>query len=156
MTHTCGTCSMCCKLMAVEELNKPVNVWCQHVVKRKGCGIYSDRPESCRTFQCLWLRMKDMPEEARPDRCKVMLDAAEQDDGTPALVAMIDPAYPLAWNEGVIGKIIHKWATITRVIISSGVNTNKIILRADEFGRPTMQTIEFTPVDEHGKQQGHG
>src|SRR5262245_34979797 len=52
----CGDCSLCCKLLNIDELNKPANTWCQHCRPGKGgCSIYADRPPDCRTFACGWL-----------------------------------------------------------------------------------------------------
>jgi hypothetical protein len=46
-TRTCGTCSLCCKLPYVSELNKPIDPWCKHASPGReggGCLIYPDRP----------------------------------------------------------------------------------------------------------------
>jgi hypothetical protein len=32
----CGTCSLCCKLPYVAELNKSIDTWCQHARPGKG------------------------------------------------------------------------------------------------------------------------
>src|SRR4051812_14872278 len=48
----CGTCTLCCKVAAVEELNKPNGVWCSHCLSGKRCTIYDQRPQSCRSFYC--------------------------------------------------------------------------------------------------------
>lgn len=55
MTRTCGDCSLCCNLLGVPELAKPVCKWCKHVKKGIGCGIYEDRPTCCREFSCDWI-----------------------------------------------------------------------------------------------------
>ena len=52
--RSCGDCKLCCSTMAVYELDKPRGECCKHV-NGKGCGIYADRPQSCREFECLWL-----------------------------------------------------------------------------------------------------
>ena len=54
--RSCGDCSMCCKLLKIEEdeINKPANQWCKHCRPGAGCTIYNDRPLVCRAF-CLWL-----------------------------------------------------------------------------------------------------
>lgn len=49
----CGECSLCCKVLRVNSLDKPTGTWCQHA--RPGCAIYEDRPVECRAFSCLWL-----------------------------------------------------------------------------------------------------
>jgi hypothetical protein len=40
--RSCGTCSLCCKLPYVAELNKPINTWCPHARPgHGGCSIYA-------------------------------------------------------------------------------------------------------------------
>jgi hypothetical protein len=34
--RSCGTCSLCCKLYEISELNKPARVWCRHCRPRQG------------------------------------------------------------------------------------------------------------------------
>jgi hypothetical protein len=73
-------------------------VWCQHCNIGKGCGIYEERPESCRVFECLWLQDKrgKLGDDLRPDRCKVMF--APNPDGK-TLIAFVDPATPTMWRK---------------------------------------------------------
>jgi hypothetical protein len=72
--NTCGECTLCCKIMSVKEFDKPVNTWCKHATKKKGCGIYETRPHMCRIFQCGWLH-QNMPAEFRPDRIHGLITA---------------------------------------------------------------------------------
>lgn len=67
----CGSCSLCCKLLKVPELGKGVG-WCGHWVKGQGCGIYEERPGSCRAFSCGWLR-GDLGEHWRPVRARMVV-----------------------------------------------------------------------------------
>ena len=48
----CAGCTMCCKLLRVEELDTPPLSWCPHCSVRTGCSIYDDRPTECRQFYC--------------------------------------------------------------------------------------------------------
>ena len=41
MTRQCGSCTLCCKLIPVEELHKAAGQRCQHVRAGKGCSINS-------------------------------------------------------------------------------------------------------------------
>lgn len=97
-TRSCGDCTVCCTVMGVKALDKPVDVTCQHLYKGddpgigscsrcgkedgpcncKGCGIYAKRPSSCKEFHCAWRHSFDFfPEfEGRPDRLGVMFDMA--------------------------------------------------------------------------------
>ena len=70
----CGSCTACCSVLAIVELQKPPRRACDHLC-RSGCGVYADRPVSCREFHCLWLRGAiDGDEALRPDQLGVMFD----------------------------------------------------------------------------------
>ncbi len=95
----CGSCTMCCKTMSVQEIDKPNNVWCRHVRNHSSCAIYETRPNSCRTFDCLWLRGIGT-DAMRPDRSRVVMVEAEGEAGGPkGFAAILDPTRPLAWQE---------------------------------------------------------
>lgn len=100
MNH-CGTCTMCCKLMGVDELAKPACVWCDHADRSRGCTIYDARPKGCRDYECVWLVSQGLPSalgpELRPDRSRVMLNMSL--DGT-FVVAHVDPSRPHAHTVG--------------------------------------------------------
>jgi hypothetical protein len=71
--RSCGDCTFCCKPLAIEELQKPAGILCGHCKPGVGCGIYPDRPEACRGFQCAWLTTDILPEDWRPDKIKAMV-----------------------------------------------------------------------------------
>ena len=68
----CGGCTACCKTHEIRALAKPPDQWCPHCLPGRGCAIYDDRPEECRTFGCLWLAGYG-PDRIRPDRSRVVL-----------------------------------------------------------------------------------
>lgn len=77
----CGTCKACCRTLTVAELEpvKPAGEWCRHCDTRageKGCRIYDTRPAQCVEYLCLWAQRpvtdNGMPDDFRPDICKVM------------------------------------------------------------------------------------
>lgn len=103
----CGPCTMCCKLLAVPELEKPMGVLCAHARPGQGCGIYLERPHACRSFQCVWLLDPEMPHRFRPDQSKVML---EQDHDGRRLIARCDPANPMAWRRNPIYAALKAYA----------------------------------------------
>lgn len=86
----CGACTLCCTAMAVPELDKPNGVPCVHLTP-SGCGIYEDRPESCREFLCGWRRGIGRGVEHRPDRTGAVLHAESDKDRGVAWVAYVDP-----------------------------------------------------------------
>lgn len=83
----CGECSLCCKTMAIDELSKPKDLWCQHVVQRMGCSIYAQRPPSCQAFQCVWLADPTLPEAFKPNKAKFVIVG----EGETQLVVHADP-----------------------------------------------------------------
>ena len=92
---------MCCKTMSVWEIEKPNGVWCRHVENYQRCAIYDTRPNSCRSFDCLWLRGVGT-EAMRPDRSRVVMVEAQDADAPDApkgFAAILDPTRPLAWQE---------------------------------------------------------
>lgn len=63
---------VCCEVMAVYALEKPPWSRCANQCAG-GCGIYAERPEECRTFDCGWLKgMLSESEQDRPDRNGMM------------------------------------------------------------------------------------
>jgi hypothetical protein len=91
----CGTCTLCCKLLTIEELGKPDGQWCPHCVQGRGCTIYSDRPNECRGFQCGYLMWPELGEHWLPARSKLV--AAFKPDGM-EIVFHVDPGVPNAWR----------------------------------------------------------
>jgi hypothetical protein len=73
MTRECGSCTACCELLEIVELEKPRGILCQHCTSGKGCAIYATRPKECRDYECGWLAHDDIPNELRPDRCGFIL-----------------------------------------------------------------------------------
>jgi hypothetical protein len=97
----CGTCTACCRLMGVEEFDKPDGQWCQHCAIGAGCRIYEDRPPSCRNWSCMWRQFPNLlpQEELRPDRCGFVIYATRDDQGV-LLVIIVDygdPCDELTW-----------------------------------------------------------
>jgi hypothetical protein len=93
---SCGPCTLCCKVMEIEELKKPVGSWCSHCEPGKGCTIYGSHPPSCQDFTCQWLLESSMPDEFRPDRARVAVLVADGEG--PRLIARCDPSNPTAWQ----------------------------------------------------------
>jgi hypothetical protein len=109
-SRSCGSCAMCCKIMAIDELAKPAGTWCVHRRGPTGCGIHGAHPPSCRAFSCQWLLEPDMPRRLRPDQTKVVL--VYRDEG-PGLVAFCDPSNPLAWRREPMFSLLKQQATAT-------------------------------------------
>lgn len=100
----CGDCTLCCKLMPMQErkspqvaralnamlehgminaaeiggmvpdFDKPAGQRCQYQKHNKGCAIYAKRPFGCRFWNCRWLVNDDTAELSRPDRSHLVID----------------------------------------------------------------------------------
>jgi len=103
--RACGDCTLCCKVMAIEELAKPAGSWCQHCKPRRGCLVYTDRPGECRSFSCMWLVNELLDESWKPNRSKLVLTTS--DDG---IEIRCDPGYPDAWRNEPFRSEIREWA----------------------------------------------
>lgn len=105
--RSCGTCSLCCKVVGVEELAKPIGAWCPHCHQKKGCAIYEQRPPSCRIFICQWMLSPDLGPEWKPDRAKFAMLKSE---GGKHLTVFADPGNPSAWRRSPYYENIKHWA----------------------------------------------
>ncbi|WP_310539312.1 YkgJ family cysteine cluster protein [Phenylobacterium sp.] len=98
-----------------------------------GCGIYPDRPASCRSFECVWLMDPEMPHRFRPDQTQVVLD---QDADAKRLIARCDTANPRAWRREPMYSALKRhaadiWGTGRLVIAVAGRRTWVITPRED-------------------------
>ncbi len=71
--RSCGTCSLCCTVLRVDELAKPAGHDCVHQRGRSGCAIHSTRPSICRGYRCLWLQ-GGLEDDERPDATGGIVD----------------------------------------------------------------------------------
>jgi hypothetical protein len=102
---TCGECTLCCKVMAIEALAKPANSWCPQCRPARGCLIYADRPAECQTFRCLWLLNDLLDQRWKPSKSRFVLTTSE--DG---IEVRCDPGFPDAWRKEPFRSEINQWA----------------------------------------------
>lgn len=93
-TRQCGSCTLCCRLLAIEVLQKPASTSCRHCREDQGCGIYAARPDTCRDYLCGWLLNPGLPDHWRPEASGMIL--GRNLDGVPTLV--LDPAARHDWR----------------------------------------------------------
>jgi hypothetical protein len=103
--RVCGDCTLCCKIMAIEELAKPANSWCPDCKPGRGCTMYADRPAECECFSWLWLVNDLFDERWKPNKSKLVLTTSE--DG---IEIRCDPGFPDAWRKEPYGSEIRRWA----------------------------------------------
>ena len=71
--RTCSGCTLCCSLLGIVELKKPVFTICKHCIIGKGCKIYEVRPRTCAVFYCSYRISADLPEYWNPKICGMVL-----------------------------------------------------------------------------------
>jgi hypothetical protein len=112
----CGSCTLCCKLVPVNEVgfHKPGGQRCPHQ-RHTGCSIYAKRPFSCRAWSCRWLiGDEDLGNMRRPDRCHyvvdIMADFVETTDGdqVPVIQVWGDTRYPDAHRDPALRAYLEK------------------------------------------------
>jgi len=106
---SCGSCTLCCKLLGITALEKPQGTWCRHCNKGSGCKIYSERPDECKTFFCLWLVDPHLGPEWKPNLSKMVVTFEEN-----GLDIHCDTGYPLAWQREPYHQHIQEWAIAAR------------------------------------------
>ncbi len=99
----CGECVVCCYVCEVPELQKPLNSLCKHCTVGQGCKIYEMRPQSCRTYNCVWKEGGISDERLRPDRCGVLFDRVGK-----FLVAITGEGNRGAWKQPVVQEEIKQ------------------------------------------------
>lgn len=97
--RSCGSCSLCCKLLGITELEKPAGKWCSHAaLPGKGCKVYDDRPHSCRTFACGWLVNETFGDHWHPQRSKMVI-SINADGDVPVMQIYVDPSNREGWRK---------------------------------------------------------
>ncbi len=104
--RTCGTCTLCCKLLRIPELDKPQGTWCPHCAPARGCNRYDTRPPSCRAFHCGYLVSEFVSEDWLPSKCRIVL--VEEPTG---ITAVVDRDRPDAWKAEPYYSQLKTWAT---------------------------------------------
>jgi hypothetical protein len=102
----CGTCMLCCKVQAIDALEKPPGVWCRHAERGVGCAIYETRPAECRRYYCHWMVDANLPDEWKPDRAKFTLVVGAGGHVT----AFVDSGMPSAWRQSPYYETFKRWA----------------------------------------------
>jgi hypothetical protein len=104
--RSCGTCTLCCKVLRILTLNSPRGVWCPHCRPGKGCGIYTDRPDACRAFICMWLGDPTLGPDWKPEKSKFLVTKAANG----SLEICCDPGVSSPWRKEPYYSQLRKWA----------------------------------------------
>lgn len=138
--RSCGECRACCSALGIHELNKAPAIACEYLVQigqrekvGGNCGIYATRPESCRTFECMWLQGHFMGAD-RPDRTGVVfwMPEVQQIPGIEVFVGT--EAAPGAAERGrgrELVSIINSNRACRAVIIPFGTTVAHVLVNDD-------------------------
>lgn len=121
-TRSCKGCTLCCKLLRIEALDKPRSQWCTHCDVGVGCKIYEERPTECRTFDCGYLMLPHIGDHWKPVNSKMVIALATDAN---RLTVFVDPDRPNAWRKEPYYSDIKSWARAAaknqgRVVVSLG------------------------------------
>jgi len=103
----CGSCSLCCKVYAITELNKPPGKWCSHCKPGKGCAIHDALPTQCIDFNCLWRTEASIGPDWKPDRSKMVVTISPVNG---YINVQVDAGAPQAWRKEPYYGQLHQWA----------------------------------------------
>ena len=148
--NKCGGCTMCCKLLGIEELSKPPSKWCSHCEIGKGCKVYEERPKSCVEFSCLWLNgFSDKP-ELRPDGLKVVFVTTPQAN---IIYALCDPGMPTAWESDACMAFITGLTNMGfSVVLGWGDGERKLLFSRGGPNVVAKKEITMSKPDSNGVQ----
>lgn len=122
----CGDCRLCCKTLEVPELQKPAGKWCGHAYVEPGgamCSIYDKRPESCRAFQCMWLKGY-FEDRDRPDRTRLVVAEALDELGSPRVAEHPESKAPFRVFfvfEGTRGAVDSSGKLLAQTLLGNGI-----------------------------------
>ena len=98
---------------------------------KRGCLIYSDRPQPCRDFTCLWRDGSLLPDDLRPDLTRVILFRLVI-DGCPegVLCAVLEDGPTI--GETKMGTIVRDLSRINPIFIADRTGIRVIGPRAEQ------------------------
>src|SRR5687767_4771453 len=105
--RSCAGCTMCCKLLSVQSLNKPRQKWSNHCNIGVGCRIYESKPRECSVFHCQYLLNKELTEAWKPAHCRIVLD---YEPHATRIVVHVDSGRSDAWRREPYYSEIKQWA----------------------------------------------
>lgn len=122
--RSCESCTMCCKLLRIEALDKPSFEWCPHCEIGVGCKIYEERPSECRAFHCGYLTQSQIGAHWKPADSRMVLALSTD---TKRLTIFVDPDRADAWRKEPFISDLKRWAQAAaknngRVVVSQGAS----------------------------------
>jgi hypothetical protein len=155
--RSCDGCTLCCKVLGIDALDKPRGSWCAHAEIGRGCRIYAERPEECATFSCGWLDWAEAGEHWYPARSKMVI-ASEL--GGRRIAVHVDPGRPAAWRDAPFYDDLKGWARAggaeRQVVVNVGARAIVILPDRDvDLGvvEPGETIVTGEAVDTQGRRR---
>jgi hypothetical protein len=104
---SCEGCTMCCKLLDIDVLEKPRGTWCPKCDVKRGCTIYEVRPDVCRKFYCGYMRIRTLDDRWKPSKSKFLVNF---ESASNRIAIHADPARADAWKSEPYYSTIKEWA----------------------------------------------
>lgn len=126
VARSCDGCDLCCTAVMVWDMPggpKPGGVRCSHLAGAPGhsCSIYATRPDSCRSYFCMWRGGPLLPAELRPVDCGFIFSMMAGDPGGPLVITIQrDPARHDAANQPRYRKLFFELAKRFNAIVVLG------------------------------------
>jgi hypothetical protein len=148
--RTCGSCSLCCRLLDVPEAGKPDHEWCPHCRPGKGvgggCTIYQDRPATCRKYLCMWLMWPAFDARWFPKDCGIVVDFYIDKETGPLMRFHVDPRIPNRWREEPYYSTIKEFALLGLRGAAGGVRFQTLVTVRGERTRVfPHREMAYTP-----------
>ena len=133
--RSCKGCTLCCKVLAISELEKPRATWCTHCDVKAGCKIHGAHPAECRDFHAATSPTRRSTSAGpRADRrsCSPTTKL-----NAPRLSVHVDPARPDSWRQEPYYSQIKRWAVAAvaqrgQVIVWQGRSTIAVLPDRDQ------------------------
>ena len=136
----CGDCMLCCKVMAIKELDKPCDKWCGHAdLVHIGCKIYDERPPVCRGFNCLW-KLGALPEEYKPNKIHALAWAS--DENPPVITVAVDKSFPGTRESEPVKGLIETFASGFKTVVIEGTRRTLFVQSMEELPPDVRAKIE--------------
>jgi hypothetical protein len=145
----CGSCTSCCTLLEVTDAGKAVNEWCKYCEAGKGCSIYEQRPQMCRSFSCAWLQ-GHLNDDWYPERAGIVVHFSQD-----AVNVQVDPDHPERWRQEPYFSKLSEWSLngIRRngnpgyaTLVAVGGSEKFLLLGRTIVPEPTLFGTAFLPV----------
>ena len=134
--RSCDGCSMCCYVLAIDALEKPMGTWCTNCSNKNSCDIYPDHPQECKDYQCGYLTLANVFSEIwNPTKSKMVISLGLNGH---RIRVDVHPSYPTRWKEEPYYSDLRRIAQnlnpkTTQLIVRVGRKTTVMLPNEDAY-----------------------